>query len=386
MPIRTVPPRSSWTGDFVGQLESQYQLLGLTTPPVVDELQTALQRPELLLFFGDQPWAPNASLQADLATYAGNAAHLLPVIEKATDAPTHLPKEVLAFNAFQRTPHGKHWPDALVDEVLALTWQRRPKRKIFISYRRTDAEAVAQQLYERYAKRSFEVFLDDVTIPRGVDFQASLCQWLDDADAVLLLISPDIASSEWVRREIGLATTRRIGLLGVIWPNARFPDGKLPAAAGQVPADRQLSLDPAQLGGAAPGEQTLDPACLGEVDRLLFTGRSQAIASRLRDLVVKTTKRLATDYDVQRISSDGDVELIRRSDRAEWLARVVPFRPNVAELWRWWRELSPLGKSGIVIAYPELDENDENAVALREICSVWGKTLKPELQLLVARV
>src|SRR5262249_33442990 len=142
------------------------------------------------------------------------APRLLPVVQDAPSASTHLPGEVRAFNAFLRDRHGQVWTEALVDEVLALTWQRRRTRRIFISYRRSDAEGVAQQLHDRYSKIGFDVFLDDVTIQRGANFQAELTRWLDDADAVLLLVSPDMGTSEWVRKEIELAKTRRVGLLG----------------------------------------------------------------------------------------------------------------------------------------------------------------------------
>lgn len=386
MPIRTLPKKSDWTGDFVGRLTSQYQSLGLAPPEVVDAVAGPQQRPELLLFFGERPWEADAAFQAELESYASKARYLLPVVESSPQAVTHLPKEIQTFNAFQRLPHGKNWPDALVDEVLTLAWQRRAKRRIFISYRRVDAEGVAQQLYERYTERSFEVFLDDVTIPRGLGFQAELSHWLEDADAVLLLISPQIASSQWVREEIGLALTRRVGLLGIVWPTPLFPGGVLPAAAEQVPSDRQLKLTVGQLGALEPTRQALDAACLGEVDHLLFTGRSQAIASRLRDLISIARTQLARDYDITSVSPDGDLELQHKLDKTAWLARVVPFRPGIAELWRWWQELSKGGISGVVIIYPELDALDEQSVALREVCRVWGASITPALRLLVAKV
>jgi hypothetical protein len=406
MPIRTLPQSSAWTGDFVGALETQYELLGMGAPRVSHSIGEARARPELLLYFGEQRWVAEPALQAELAAYAGSALHLLPVIEQATHASTHLPREVGAFNAFLRGRHGRLWTEALVDEVLALTWQRRSKRRIFISYRRSDGEAVARQLYERYSKLSFDVFLDDVSIQRGVDFQTELRRWIDDADAVLLLISPDVASSRWVREEIELANTRRIGLLGLVWPRARFGAAGEPAAAVQVPLDRQLRLEPRAAavtsGGPAvegpsevltgsteqPGRQQLAPDILPDVDHLLFTGRSQAIASRLRDLVDVARSELEADFELNAVSPDGDILLTHRREAAPWFARVVPFRPDIGDLWTWWQEQRQMSTppAGIIIVYPELDDGDPRSVALRELCTAWGAGVSPSLRLCPARV
>jgi len=397
MPIRVLPTSSAWKGDFLGTLARQYELLGLAPPVVLSSVAEARARPELLLFFGEERWASELPLPADLASYAGSVPQLLPVIDDVTQAVTHLPKELHEFNAFSRARHGASWTDALVDEVLTLTWQRRSKRRIFISYRRSDAEGVARQLYDRYTKLSFDVFLDDVSIQHGVNFQTELRRWLDDADAVLLLISPDIASSRWVREEIEFACTRRIGLLGIIWPEERFGPAGAPAAAAQVPVDRQLRLGaaspsgpagaarPASLTGdrGAPQLQRLDAALLSDVDHLLFTGRSQAIASRLRDLIDIARNRLEAEFGLESLSSDGDITLVHKPDQSAWFARVVPFRPEVTDLWRWWQEQRRLATppAGVLVIYPELESNEDRAVALREICETWGATISPRLRL-----
>lgn len=392
MSIRTLPPSSAWTGDFRGMLEKQYDLLGLARPSILSSLLGAQARPELLLFFGEQLWAPNPALQAELTTYAMDAKHLLPVIDEAAHAVTHLPAEVRAFNAFSRSRHGASWLEALVDEVLTLTWQRRTKRCIFISYRRADAEAVARQLYERYTQRSFDVFLDDVTIQRGVNFQAELRRWIDDADAVLLLISPNIADSAWVREEIERAKTRRVGLLGIIWPQARFGAAGDPAAAAAVPADRRLRLDNSTLAltGSAqhPEQQELNSQILPDVDHLLFTGRSQAVASRLRDLVDVARNELEAEFALRSVSADGDIVLQHKVDNTSWFARVVPFRPEITDLWTWWREQRDATPTpeGLLVVYPELDPNEDQAIALRELGAAWGVTLSPRLRLHRVRV
>ena len=387
MPVRTISNSPcQWTDAFAKGLGHQYELLGLTRPPLVSQVDGPRSAPELLMYFGAQQWAPNPPLEAELDNYARNTTTLLPVIDDATDAVTHLPEAIRRFNAFQRSQHGDRWVDALVDETLTLTWQRRRSRRVFISYRRTDAERIAQQLFERYTERSFDVFLDDVSIHRGDDFQVELRRRLDDADAVLLLISPRIAESRWVREEIELALTRRIGLLGVVWPEESF-DARPDAIIEEVPADLRIQLDASALsnGSGEPRTQRIDPARLTRIDHLLFTGRSQAIASRLRDLVEVAREAMETDFEIETASPEGDMEARHRATKRRWLARIVPFRPELADLWQWWKRATP-PREGLVVVYPELDPTDPRAAALREVCDVWGTVASPRIRLCTVQV
>lgn len=83
-------------------------------------------------------------------------------------------------------------------------------RKVFISYRRTDGESVAQEIYEYLWRQHFEVFLDRYQIEPGAIFQERITQEIARMDFVLLIDSPDAGRSKWVEAEITEALNRRV--------------------------------------------------------------------------------------------------------------------------------------------------------------------------------
>lgn len=379
---------SAWVGDYVAALKKQYKTLGLLEPVVATDTCHPYDDPELLVFFGDVPWPAPAVLEAALETYAAGVTRLLPVVDEPAHAMTHLPTSLRPFNAFLRSRLAARWPEALVDEVLALTWQRRRARRIFISYRRVESEAIAHQLYRRYSDLGYDVFLDDFEIQRAERFQDELQRRLDDADAVLVLWSPKLDESEWVRREIDLATTCRVGLLGVLWPEDRFP----PVQRGtlrpyeQIPLDCRFRLTDLHF-EAAPQGVILHKDALLDIDHLLFTQRSVAVASRIRELIVEARAELEKDYVVVSVDHD-TLDLTRGPNGPAWVGRVLPFRPEAHDLMELWSKAmartSP--PEGIVAIYPEVDPRDARTLALREMVTAWGATVRPRFELRTVRV
>lgn len=75
--------------------------------------------------------------------------------------------------------------------------------KIFISYRRSDSEFVADAIYNEMQKHFGQrnVFLDVGDIPYGIDFRYYLDAQLQKHDVILVLIGPDWADSMKARRD-----------------------------------------------------------------------------------------------------------------------------------------------------------------------------------------
>ncbi len=374
MPLRWVTSaENAIDPTFADALRDQYVALGAAAPVVETSCATPTDDNELLLFHGDQPWVQNAEREAVLTSYASARSTLLPIVEAPEHAPTHLPGALLRFNAFLRNKF-TNWPEALVDEVVSVLWQRRRARKIFISYRRIDSEAVARQLYAHYGALGFDVFLDDVEIPRGIDFQAELRRRLDDADAVICLFSPKFMTSTWVREEVALALTHRVGVLAVKWSTLPIE----PAELLLIPSDRRIVLSP----GPVSANDELTPDHVAAIDQLVFRGRAQSIAGRLRDLVDAARMELVHEFDVPTTataSSRGDLELTESASGTTWLARIVPFRPSTTEVWQWRRQIVATGHAGLVVAYPEFEPGADEACALREICEAWGSHVTPKV-------
>ncbi|MGH8796088.1 MAG: toll/interleukin-1 receptor domain-containing protein, partial [Caldimonas sp.] len=75
--------------------------------------------------------------------------------------------------------------------------------RLFISYRRSDAESIARSLFEAFKARlgADRVFFDTASIPFGEDFRRVVGERIAQSAAVLVVIGPSWAS---VRNERGL--------------------------------------------------------------------------------------------------------------------------------------------------------------------------------------
>lgn len=99
----------------------------------------------------------------------------------------------------------------------------RENRKLFISYRRTDSSAVANQLFDAFVRSNYDVFLDTYSINPAKNFQEELHHRMTDCDVLIQLYTNDFKKSEWCNEEITSANQKQIGVVEVVWPNCN-PD------------------------------------------------------------------------------------------------------------------------------------------------------------------
>lgn len=96
----------------------------------------------------------------------------------------------------------------------------RKTRKVFISYRRAESAAVANQLFDVLTRRNFDVFLDSYVIRGADNFQEELFHRMSDCDVLVQLNTNDFKNSKWCKAEVEMANLKQIGLIEVIWPNS----------------------------------------------------------------------------------------------------------------------------------------------------------------------
>lgn len=113
-------------------------------------------------------------------------------------------------------------PNQNIDRVVSLILENfrllRQERRLFISYRRIDSKAVADQLYDAFDARGFDVFIDTRTVPPAIDFQAELWHRLSDSDVVVLIDTEHFRNSRWTVDEMARANLTNIQILHVLWP------------------------------------------------------------------------------------------------------------------------------------------------------------------------
>ncbi|HLO16727.1 MAG TPA: toll/interleukin-1 receptor domain-containing protein [Anaerolineales bacterium] len=95
-------------------------------------------------------------------------------------------------------------------------------KHIFISYSRIDDEAV-DHIVARLEQDGFHVWIDREEIKAGELWQEAIVQAIDNAYAVVFMLSPGSATSENVRKEIDLAEDTKKELIPVLLVPVELP-------------------------------------------------------------------------------------------------------------------------------------------------------------------
>ena len=112
--------------------------------------------------------------------------------------------------------------DKFVNYALESLRLLRQTRKLFISYRRSDSTALANQLFDVLIRRNYDVFLDDYSIAAAKDFQEELHHRLSDCDVLIQLYTEHFRDSKWCNEEIMAANQKQIGIVALIWPGVKI--------------------------------------------------------------------------------------------------------------------------------------------------------------------
>lgn len=89
------------------------------------------------------------------------------------------------------------------------------RRRLFLSYRRQDSHALADQIFEALGREGFGVFLDRFSWMPGRLFPEEIAEELADKGVVLLLESTDLHLSRWTQWELAFARTYHLGTLAL---------------------------------------------------------------------------------------------------------------------------------------------------------------------------
>jgi hypothetical protein len=177
--------------------------------------------------------------------------------------------------------------------------------KIFLSYSRQD-QAFVSQLADSLAPYGHTAFFDDVIVP-GQEWESALSHALQAADALVAIISPASAESQFVMTEIGaaLAYARESGRMLVI--PVILDDTKIPVPLRSVQAIFARDRSP------------LDVA--SEIEKALtaFLG-ARVAAQEKREEARQRIERNAADYVGDAVSAQKKAEKRYRLVGITWYA------------------------------------------------------------------
>lgn len=173
-----------------------------------------------------------------------DATLILPIVNAITDFNASIPEQLRPINGFQLA--AKNDIEPLVNHALEGLGLLRLSRRLFISYKRDESSTVAIQLFERFEKAGFDVFLDTHSVPKGEVFQEELWHRLADTDIVVLLNTPGFLQSHWTTQELAQASSMSIGILQLVWPNykpERSSELSIPVYLAETDFDNKLFAD-----------------------------------------------------------------------------------------------------------------------------------------------
>lgn len=238
-------------------------------------------------------------------------------------------------------------------------------KKVFISYRRSDGQRQADELYAYLWKHHFQVFMDQHQIEGGVVVQERIKKEIIDKDLILLIDSPEAASSEWVRAEVTEAVSFRIPVCAVSTTDyfsfPIFPEMKYVV----WDADRPDNLERIRLmiSRCAASRELTDSRVLRTIRK--FAGlkniRLQEIEQR-RMLISSRGKRFVLEYEDSAISLERLHRLykgykqLRRCKGALFVGGDHPILPPTQDAVAWARGKTSLEVVPLTELYSVLDQ------------------------------
>jgi len=230
---------------------------------------------KVVLFFG------SPAMKAAAVPMISPTDLMIPIVSDLSACSSELPPEVSAFNALPYPGASEKQAEVLASAVLEALGLMPTKRRIFLSYRRTEAREVALQLHDALRSRQFSVFLDTHEIRYGGRFQDALWHQLSDCDVLLMLDTKGYFASRWTEEEFGRAGSMRLGILRVGFP------GVAPAPATTLTTT--VALGDSDL---SPDNRLSDDA-IDRIGDALERFRARCVAARLDNML--GTLRLAVE-------------------------------------------------------------------------------------------
>ena len=144
---------------------------------------------------------------------------VLPVVDSRMDFPKKVPHCLTRLNGLEWSQYHK-----LIATILEDFGLLRTGKQVFISYKRAESQAVADQLFNRLHHAGYQVFLDTASIEPGRQFQDELKSQLANQDIVVLLHSTNALNSKWVMEEVLDAQRRGTEVFDLRWPGVKPTD------------------------------------------------------------------------------------------------------------------------------------------------------------------
>jgi len=289
---------SSFIGEIRAAFEKHLYELGLDLGKVEFVVEEnfksayASNNPAFCLFFGDS--IGSLKNLSELTHLKNDATIILPVVKNLQEFKKFVPEILWPVNGYQLAESNDVEP--LVSCILEGLGLLRLSRRLFISYKRDESSSVAIQLFERFEKAGFDVFLDTHSIRPGETFQEELWHRLADTDIVVLLNTKGFLKSEWTTHELAQANSMSIGIMQLIWPN------NIPERAAEISLPYKLVENDFGNNHFTDARSFLNDGSLDEIVNKAESLRARSLAARQDNIVtefIKSADKFGIDITLQ---------------------------------------------------------------------------------------
>jgi TIR domain len=258
---------------------------------------------------------------------------LVPILPAGASVGTSLPgvdKYVALFNT--------GFIEMLAPDVLRAAGIGGPDHRLFVSYRREDAQDLAEQLADAFEHAGFQVFLDRFSGALGRPFPRLLAEELADKGMLLVLESPLVRSSRWTLREVAFARVLHLGLFALALPHG--------SAFKEIRGGDRHVPDAGDWSAPGPrGPKLTGQACGSVVDFVRERYAAQALARQLY-LESLLHQCLATQ-GLAAVALGGTT--FRVAAGADYLVQLSSRPPRLAELRRASSAAQPLAAHPVIV-------------------------------------
>lgn len=177
----------------------------------------SLKSPVMAVFFGSSESTADTALVTELID---DSIVIAPVVSDLSQVHAEIPPQLRHVNAIVLGTNDEGIT-RLVTLVLETFRLLRRERRLFISYKRTGSQPLADRLYDALDARGFDVFIDVRSVPPAADFQSQLWHRMSDSDVVVLIDTPGFREGRWTAEELARANATNVQILHLLWPGQK---------------------------------------------------------------------------------------------------------------------------------------------------------------------
>lgn len=209
--------RDAWVSDLQAALAAALTELGVHRSVRVTVTAAPVSAgPAVGVYLGSAASVVDVGLCTRLEAAVSAGRFVVPVVDRLADFSSLVPPVLTALNGWEWK--GPSPAVRLARKLLEELGVEDRLRRAFISHKRDDGLAAAEQLHDFLSHNGFEPFIDRFGIGMGRDVQSEIADALEDCAFLLVLETPLAHTSDWVYDEVEYAQSHQMGLHIVTWP------------------------------------------------------------------------------------------------------------------------------------------------------------------------